>query len=78
MSSIPENSSFHPTPAQDDTAGEGSDSGIRDDLWRSLSDLHGPMKQVEERCSDAVVLIMSRSDARRKIMLDAFLNHGEF
>lgn len=65
----------------DDAASESSERGVASVsqcLWMSASDADGPMRQVEAQCSASVVQIMSRSDARRKVMLDALLNHGEF
>jgi len=56
----------------------GDSSGIRNELWKSVTDNSGPIKDIDNLCSYSVVQMMSRNDAAKKKMLDDILNHGEF
>ena len=46
-------------------------------LWNCTTD-SDEIKLADDRCNRAVVQIMSRSEASRKLLLDDILNHGEF
>ena len=57
---------------------EDSASTTRSDLlWNCTTD-SDEIKLADDRCNRAVVQIMSRSEASRKLLLDDILNHGEF